>query len=93
MDILVKIIILLLLLLNSTGLAIVALDKYKARKRLWRIPEKTIFLAAIAGGSLGVWFGMLIFRHKTRHKKFTIGIPLIIFLQLAAAYYFLFLRP
>ena len=77
-------IIIALLLINLTGLAIVALDKHKARKKKWRIPEKTFFLIALLGASPGVFAGMLLFRHKTRHWYFMIGIPLILLLQIAA---------
>ncbi len=76
-----------LLLLNLAGLIIVALDKHKARKGKWRIPEKTFFIIALLGGSSGVYIGMLTFRHKTRHWYFMLGIPAIMILQLAAAYY------
>ncbi len=50
-------------------------DKYKARKNLWRIRESTLFLVAVLGGSLGIWLGMYAVRHKTRHPSFTLGIP------------------
>jgi len=56
-------------------------DKQKAKKGLWRIPEKTLFLISILGGSLGGILGMYIFRHKTKHWKFVIGMPLILILQ------------
>jgi len=56
-------------------------DKQKAKKGLWRIPEKTLFLISILGGSLGAILGMYIFRHKTKHWKFVIGMPLILILQ------------
>lgn len=61
------------------------LDKYKARKNLWRIPEATLMTIAALGGSLGSLLGMYTVRHKTRHPKFTIGIPLILALQITAA--------
>ena len=70
-----------LLLINAAGFLIMLLDKRKARKNLWRIPERTMFIVAILGGSLGVYAGMQIFRHKTKHAKFTIGMPLILSLQ------------
>ncbi len=53
------------------------IDKSKAKRRAWRIPEKTIFAAALLGGGPGVWLGMYWFRHKTRHWYFVVGIPLI----------------
>ena len=56
-------------------------DKKRAAERKWRIPEKKLFLTAAIGGSIGVFLGMLVFRHKTKHVSFTIGIPLIIAVQ------------
>ena len=53
------------------GLALMGIDKHRARTRRWRIPEKTLFLTAALGGSPGVWAGMYLFRHKTKHKAFT----------------------
>lgn len=63
-------------------------DKYKARKKLWRIPEATLIGVAVIGGSVGALAGMYTFRHKTKHPKFTIGVPLILFMQIAAALFF-----
>ena len=57
-------------------------DKCKAKKNLWRIPEKVLIGAAILGGSLGVFMGMRICRHKTLHPKFSIGVPVILVLQI-----------
>lgn len=54
------------------------IDKYKAIKDEWRIPEKTLFIIAILGGALGSWVGMYSFRHKTKHWYFVIGMPLIL---------------
>lgn len=53
-------------------------DKYKAKKRLWRIPEKMFFIVAVLGGALGVYAGMLFFRHKTKHWYFMLGVPSIL---------------
>lgn len=61
------------------------IDKYKAKKRKWRISEAILLLMAVLGGSIGAWFGMKAFHHKTMHKKFYIGVPTIIILQLALA--------
>ena len=58
-------------------------DKWKARRDGWRIPEKTLFLSAILGGSVGALAGMYLFRHKTKHLSFTIGMPVILALQIA----------
>lgn len=61
------------------------IDKRKARKNKWRIPEKTLMTVAAIGGSLGSLLGMYTFRHKTQHLKFTIGIPLILTVQIVLA--------
>ena len=63
------------------------IDKYKAKKNLWRIPEKTLLGVALMGGSIGSFAGMQLFRHKTKHPQFYIGIPVIIALQLIAVVY------
>jgi len=60
-------------------------DKLKAKRGAWRIPEKTLLGVAAAGGSIGSLVGMYTFRHKTKHIKFTLGIPLILIAQLALA--------
>ena len=70
-----------LLIINAAGFLIMLADKRKARKKQWRIPESTLMLTAAAGGSIGVLFGMYTFRHKTRHLKFTLGVPVILVLQ------------
>lgn len=75
-----------LILINLLGFATVTADKYKARRKLWRIPEKTIFLIALLGGCIGIYSGMLIFRHKTRHWRFMAGIPAIFALQVILLY-------
>ncbi|NLU24381.1 MAG: DUF1294 domain-containing protein [Clostridiales bacterium] len=62
-------------------------DKYRARRHLWRIPEKTLFLLALLGGSPGALLGMLCFRHKTRHHAFQIGIPAILLAQAALLFW------
>ena len=80
-----------LTLINLAGFAITAFDKQKARKRKWRTPEKTFFLIALLGGAPGVYAAMLLFRHKTRHWYFVLGIPGIFLIQAAIAY-FLFAR-
>ena len=65
-------------------------DKCRARKNRWRIPERTLLLLAGIGGSVGALLGMLLFRHKTKHAKFFIGIPFILLVHLAVVIYFLF---
>ena len=71
------------LVINLVLFAVMGIDKYKARKGLWRIPEKTLFALAIAGGSIGGILGMQVFRHKTRHNSFKFGFPAILIAQLA----------
>ena len=71
-----------LLLINLLGFFTMWLDKRKAQKDLWRIPEKTLFHIAALGGSLGCIFGMYRFRHKTKPPSFRYGLPLIFFLEL-----------
>ncbi|MBC3940032.1 DUF1294 domain-containing protein [Anaerotruncus massiliensis (ex Liu et al. 2021)] len=62
---------------NAVGLAACGLDKWKAKRGAWRIPEKTLFFFAVIGGGWGVWAGMYLFRHKTRRWYFVVGIPAI----------------
>lgn len=69
--------------MNVTGLCLMGLDKYKAKKHAWRIPESTLFIIAIIGGSIGCIIGMYAFRHKTRHRSFVYGMPAILLVQLA----------
>ena len=78
-----------LILVNLTGLIQMLVDKRKAAKGAWRIPEKTLFLIAILGGSIGSILGMYAFRHKTKHMKFVIGMPLILVLQIILTVVFL----
>ena len=75
--------------INILTFLIYAIDKWKARRGKWRIPEDTLIWLAIAGGSIGALLGMYLFRHKTKHRKFTLGIPAILLVQSALAYYFL----
>lgn len=72
--------------MNLTGFAMMGIDKRKAVKRLWRIPESTLFVIAIIGGSVGSIIGMRVFRHKTRHWYFVFGMPLILILQILLVY-------
>ncbi len=83
------IIIYYLLAINAVAFFAYGIDKLKARKGWWRIPEATLLLLAIIGGSIGAWLGMKVWHHKTMHKKFRYGLPLIILLQLSAVLYFL----
>ena len=70
------------IVINLTGFAMMGIDKRKAVKKLWRIPESTLFVIAIIGGSIGSIIGMRIFHHKTRHWYFVFGMPLILILQI-----------
>ena len=74
-----------LLIINAAAFLLMLADKLKAKRNLWRIPEATLMGVAAIGGSVGALLGMYTFRHKTRHPKFTIGIPLILALQIALA--------
>ena len=78
------------LIINIVAFFLMGIDKKKARTGAWRIPEKTLFLSAILGGSIGSICGMQLFRHKTKHKSFVIGMPaiLVVQLSLAAAYFY-----
>lgn len=81
---LIKLLILYLLLVNASGFLLMLVDKSKAKKNLWRIPEATLFLVAAMGGSVGSLLGMYAFRHKTKHIKFIVGMPLIFAVQVMA---------
>ena len=85
-----KYLLIYLLLINLTGFFAMFLDKQKAKKGKWRIPEKTLFLFAFLGGSLGTTLGMHSFHHKTKHWYFKFGMPLILIFQIAGAFYLLF---
>ena len=71
-----------LVIINAAGFLLMLIDKWKAKKNRWRIPEATLFLVAIIGGSIGSIAGMYTFRHKTKHIKFIVGMPLILALQI-----------
>lgn len=73
-----------LLVLNVFGFVQFGVDKQRAQKGQWRISEASLFATALLGGSIGCIVGMKVFRHKTKHKSFTIGMPLILLLQIAA---------
>ena len=80
----IKLLIFYLLIINALGFILMLVDKIKAKKNLWRIPEKTLMLCAALGGSIGALTGMYLFRHKTKHLKFILGIPLILAVQVIA---------
>lgn len=83
------IIIYYLLVINAVAFFVYGIDKLKARKDWWRIPESTLLLLAAIGGSIGAWLGMKVWHHKTMHRKFQYGLPVIFLLQLSAVLYFL----
>ena len=78
-----------LLAVNIATFFLYGIDKYKAKKGKWRISEATLLTMAAIGGSIGAWAGMRLWHHKTMHKKFKYGIPVIIILQVAIAVYLL----
>ena len=72
-----------LAIVNLAGLIVMGIDKLRAKKRAWRIPESTLFVIALIGGSLGTTIGMHLFHHKTRHWYFLFGMPAILVIQIA----------
>lgn len=88
-----KYLLLYLFIINAIGFFLMLSDKRRAKKKLWRIPEARLMTVAAIGGSIGSLWGMYTFRHKTKHPKFTIGIPLILVLQIAGAVaYFYYIK-
>lgn len=81
-----------IMVINMVSFCLMGIDKAKAKKHVWRIPEKTLFGFAVIGGSLGAIFGMKFFHHKTKHWYFVWGMPAILLLQmvLAAVLYYYF---
>lgn len=79
--------------INLAGFLLMGLDKLRARRNAFRIPEATLFLFAIFGGSIGCILGMNLFRHKTQKPAFYIGLPVILAVQIVITLYFLFLSP
>lgn len=80
-----KLLLVYLLIINAAGFVLMLADKRRAKKNLWRIPEMTLMSVAMLGGSLGCLWGMYAVRHKTKHKKFTLGIPIILAFQIILA--------
>ncbi len=78
------------ILMNLIGFLVMGIDKLKAKKRGFRIPEATLFLIAVIGGSIGSILGMYLFRHKTRHRSFIIGMPVILAVQIIIALVIIF---
>lgn len=77
----------LLAAVNLAAFLLYGLDKWKARRHSWRIPEKWLLGVAAAGGALGSYLGMTVFRHKTLHRKFVWGVPILLALQAGALFY------
>lgn len=81
--------VLYLVFINIVAVIVCITDKIKARLDDWRIPEKTLFVISVMGGALGMYVTMNLIRHKTKHKRFMIGLPLILLLQAAFLIYVL----
>ena len=75
--------------INVIAFMVYGIDKLKAKKGKWRIPEATLLLLAIVGGSIGAWMGMKVWHHKTMHKKFRYGVPLILMIQIGLYLYWI----
>ena len=85
-----QLILIYLIAINVVTFFMYGIDKWKAKRSKWRIPETTLLGLAVIGGSIGAWLGMRVWHHKTMHKKFQFGIPLIIVAQIALMiWYFL----
>ena len=80
-----KVFVIYLIVINLVAFALMGIDKHKAKRKQWRIPERTLFLSAAVGGSVGAMYGMHLFRHKTKHRSFLFGMPAILALQLLVA--------
>lgn len=78
-----------LIIINIVGISVMGIDKAKAIRHVWRIPEKVLFGVSLLGGSVGTWAGMYLFRHKTRHWYFVVGMPLILAIQIMIGTFFL----
>ena len=85
-----KFILYYIIAINLYGIFVMYSDKKKSQKGKWRTPESTIFTIAFAFGALGIFMGMRLFRHKTKHKKFVIGIPLILIVELFIFYTYIY---
>ena len=82
MPYLISSLVLYLIIINAVGLVLMLMDKRAARKSAWRIPEWRLMNIALSGGCFGIYAGMMLFRHKTNHPKFRIGVPVIMVLYI-----------
>ena len=82
-----RILLIVLAIVNLTAFILYGVDKAKAKRGAWRIPEATLLLVAALGGSVGALLGMELFRHKTKHWKFKILVPLFLILHIAIGVY------
>ena len=83
------VVLIYLAVINVVTFFMYGIDKWKAKKSKWRIRETALLGLAVLGGSIGAWLGMIVWRHKTQHKKFKYGVPAIIIVQLALIVYFI----
>ena len=79
-----------LAIINVATFLTYGLDKWKAKRSKWRIREAALLMLAVLGGSIGAWLGMIVWHHKTQHKKFKYGIPAIIIVQAIIIWYLFF---
>ena len=88
-----KVIIIYLLIINLITFFMFGIDKWKAKRNAWRIPEKTLLIGAVLGGTIGAFAGMEVFHHKTKHWKFMVGVPacMILHIVLGILYWWYFL--
>ena len=82
-----KMILIFMAVMSFVGFFAMGIDKIKAKRDMWRTPEKVLLGFAFIGGGAGVWLGMEVFRHKTKHWYFKFGVPLITVLELIAVFY------
>ena len=84
-----QLVVTFLLVINIVAFFAFGTDKWKAKKGKWRIPESTLMLLALVGGSIGAWCGMRVWHHKTMHTKFRYGLPAIFIAQVIILFYFI----
>lgn len=90
MELTLKNILIYLLIINLIGFLSMGFDKFKAKNNFWRTKEKTLFIIAAIGGSIGSIVGMYVFRHKTKHNSFVFGMPMIFAVQIGLVCYLIF---